>query len=267
MKKPLAVLALLLLGIFVVSCNRKGEITHQAGTRKVLTVDGIEYAFRWCSPGEFTMGAPKSEWPDRPSYWTYDETPHKVKITRGFWLLETEVTQAMWQSVMGENPSKFKGYWNPVDCVSWDDSQEFCKKLSQKLGQKIQLPTEAQWEYACRAGTSGPYAGTLDEMAWYSSNSGSATHVVGQKKPNAWGLYDMHGNVWEWCSDYWDENYYSKSPTSDPENTTSSSYRVLRGGGWIFSAEYCRSALRDRHDPGFRGDDLGLRVLLVPGQE
>ena len=138
---------------------------------------------------------------------------HKVKITKGFWLLETEVTQAMWQSVMGESiESKARmGNHGPILCgtgpkfpmyyVSWDDCQSFCLKLSQKLGRQVKLPTEAQWEYACRAGTTGDYAGNLDEMAWYEKNSGSTTHAVGQKKPNAWGLYDMHGNVEEWCSD------------------------------------------------------------------
>ena len=192
---------------------------------------------------------------------------HKVKLTKGFWMLETQVTQAMWQSVMGSNPSLFKGDRNPVECMSWNYCQEFCKKLSQKLGQQVQLPTEAQWEYACRAGTTGDYAGNLDEMAWYSSNSGSTTHAVGQKKPNAWGLYDMHGNVWEWCSDYYDENYYSKSPTSDPENTAASSNRVFRGGSWDYYAVHCRSAFRSGCGPECRYILLGLRVLLVPSQD
>lgn len=238
-----------------------------AGERRVLTVDGIEYAFRWCPPGEFMMGAPESEWPDRLSVYPYDETPHKVKLTHGFWLLETEVTQEMWQSVMGENPSEFMGDQNPVENVSWDDSQYFCQILSQKLGQQVRLPTEAQWEYACRAGTTSDYAGDLDSIAWNPSNSGSMTHTVGQKEPNSWGFYDMIGNVWEWCSDYYDSSYYSRSPASDPENTAVSSYRVNRGGSWSSFAGQYRSAFRGGTKPDNQNSHFGLRILLVPSQE
>lgn len=245
----------------------------QPGIRKVLTIDGINYAFRWCPPGEFMMGSPSSE-EKRVS----DETQHRVKLTKGFWLLETEVTQEMWQSVMGQSvkqqrdkvdkslPLSGEGPNYPMYYVSWDDCQSFCQKLSQKLGQQVKLPTEAQWEYACRAGTTGDYAGNLDEMAWYRDNSGSKTHAVGQKKPNAWGLYDMHGNVFEWCSDYYDKNYYSRSPSSDPENTTPSPDRVFRGGGWYSSAGGCRSAPRSGLKPGRREDCLGLRVLSSPAE-
>ena len=156
-----------------------------AGERKVVTVNGVEFAFRWCPAGTFTMGAPTSE------EGLYNETQHEVTLTKGFWMLETEVTQKQWKAVMGTNPSFFKGDDLPVESVSWNDCQEFCEKTG------LQLPTEAQWEYACRAGTTDAYAGNLDEMAWYYSNSGNKTHPVGTKKPNAWGLYDMHGNVWE----------------------------------------------------------------------
>lgn len=236
--------------------QRELDMQRKATDRKVLTEDGIEYAFRWCPPGEFMMGL------------SYNE--HKVKLTKGFWLLETEVTQAMWQSVMGENPSYFKGDRNPVENVSWNDCQEFCKKLSQKLGPQVQLPTEAQWEYACRAGTTGDYAGTLDEMAWYDKNSDSKPHAVGQKKPNAWGLYDMHGNVCEWCSDCYDPDYYKRSPTSDPTGPDFDwidSDRVIRGGSGRLSAVFCGSAYRSSFEPGFRSSLLGLRVSLVPGQD
>ena len=156
---------------------------RKAGDRMVKTVDGIEYAFRWCPAGTFTMGSPSSE-PGRKD----NETQHEVKLTRGFWMLETEVTQAMWKSVMGENPSLFNGAQKPVEYVSWNDCQTFCTKLSSKLSGMVSLPTEAQWEYACRAGTTGAYAGDLDAMGWYDSNSGEKTHPVGQKKPNAWGF-------------------------------------------------------------------------------
>ena len=268
----------------------------RAGDRKVETVDGIAYAFRWCPPGEFMMGSPEDE-PGRAD----DETQHRVKLTKGFWMLETPVTQAMWLSVMGENPSEFEGERNPVENVSWDDCQEFCRKLSLKLGdQSVRLPTEAQWEYACRAGSTtalpnGPIeikgannAPELDPIAWYGGNSsqgftGSSdydsrewdetqylggpcgTHPVGQKAANAWGLYDMIGNVWEWCSDYYDAEYYGKSPICDPENQADSLDRVFRGGSWDSTAEACRSALRFWSEPDDRDAGLGFRVVLVPG--
>jgi len=251
---------------------------RSAGDRVVFTVDGIDYAFRWCPPGEFVMGSPS----DELGRYDWEGPQHKVKITQGFWLMETEVTQAMWESVMGrsqlaqnklaDNDTDYgTGAQYPVYCVSWDECQEFCRKLGQKLGQQVQLPTEAQWEYACRAGTSGAYAGNLDEMGWYSDNSGSKTHGVGSKthgvglkKPNAWGLYDMHGNVWEWCLDWFGN--YTASPTSDPTGPTSGSARVVRGGGWGFFARFCRSASRYGNSPVGRRNSLGLRAVLVPVQ-
>jgi len=232
-----------------------------AGTRRVWTVNGIKYAFRWCPPGSFVMGSPKME-PNRDD----GEIQHKVTLTRGFWMLETPVTQAMWEDIVETYPCHFSGKDLPVEQVSWDDCQEFCKKLSKKLGLTVSLPTEAQWEYACRAGTTGAYAGNLGKMGWYSSNSRRKTHPVGQKKPNAWGLYDMHGNVWEWCQDWY--GLYSASPTSDPTGPNSGSYRVNRGGGWGDGAQCCRSAIRFRTSPDSRCNDLGFRpVLASPAPE
>ncbi|MDO4629849.1 MAG: formylglycine-generating enzyme family protein, partial [Planctomycetia bacterium] len=221
------------------------KATREAGARMVKTVDGVEYAFRWCPPGEFMMGSPESE-EERSNL----ETQHRVTLTKGFWMLETEVTQAMWESVMGNNPSSFKGAQNPVEKVGWDDCLDFCRKLSQKLGGRIKLPTEAQWEYACRAGSTGAYAGTgnLNDMGWYDSNSDYITHPVAQKKPNAWGLYDMHGNVWEWCLDSYSSNIGSA--------------RVIRGGSWNYAAKYCRSARRASNSPRNWSYVLGFRVLL-----
>ncbi|MBQ4142443.1 MAG: SUMF1/EgtB/PvdO family nonheme iron enzyme, partial [Thermoguttaceae bacterium] len=228
-----------------------------AGARCVLkTVDGIEYAFRWCPAGTFTMGSSAGFWG-----WLSGAKQHEVTLTRGFWMLETEVTQAMWQSVMGTDPSEFKGSQNPVENVSWKECDDFCEKLSGKLGLTVSLPTEAQWEYACRAGTTGAYAGDLDEMGWYGSNSGSKTHPVGQKKPNGWGIYDMHGNVWEWCSDWYDS--HSASPTSDPTGPNSGLNRVNRGGGWYDFAQFCRSANRDGSPPYGRSNILGFRPVLA----
>ncbi|MBR0239384.1 MAG: SUMF1/EgtB/PvdO family nonheme iron enzyme [Thermoguttaceae bacterium] len=250
----------------------------KAGDRKTVTVNGVEFAFRWCPRGTFMMGSPTSE------EGRYDnETQHQVTLTKGFWMMKTEVTQKQWKAVMGSNPSHFQGDDLPVEQVSWNNCQEFCKKCAQ-LGFPVQLPTEAQWEYACRAGTTGAYAGNLDDMAWYSSNSGSKTHPVGTKKPNAWGLYDMHGNVWEWCADWYDDypsgsvtdlrklwtvnllrydDYLSGSVT-DPTGPSSGDYRVVRGGSWFSDVGYCRSAKRYLIDPGSRSDDLGFR--LVKGQ-
>ena len=271
----------------------------KAGERKVLTVDGIEYAFRWCPPGEFMMGAePRYEtrkvkiqrtWVEwaigKPDTKTerdlinQDELLHKVKLTKGFWMLETQVTQAMWQSVMGQSieqqrdkadkswPLYGKGPNYPMYYVNWDECQEFCLKLSQKLGQQVLLPTEAQWEYACRAGTTSDYAGDLDEMAWYEKNSGGTTHEVAQKKPNAWGFYDMHGNLWEWCADWYDKEFYAKSPECDPENTAESWFRVFRGSCWFYPAESCRSACRCSSAPDLQSAILGFRPVLVSNQD
>ena len=239
---------------------------RKAGERMVKTVNGIEYAFRWCPAGEFLMGSPFSE-----PYRNDNETQHSVTLTRGFWMLETEVTQAMWKSVMGTSISQQRDKANtpwplsgegsdyPMYFVSWEECRSFCEKLSEKLGLTVSFPTEAQWEYACRAGTTGAYAG----MGWYYSNSGGGTYPVGQKKPNAWGLYDMHGNVWEWCQDWYDEDYYTESPTSDPTGPNSGSNRVYRGGGWIDDAQDCRSASRNWHSPDYRINYLGFRPVLA----
>ena len=248
----------------------------KAGDRRIWTVDGIAYPFRWCPQGTFSMGAPEDEDPELwDEEYEYDEHLHEVTLTKGFWMLETQVTQVMWESVMGttvqqqrdkEDPGEElygEGTEYPIYYVNWEESRTFCKKLSSKLGVQVSLPTEAQWEYACRAGTTGAYAGDLDAMGWYYKNSGSKTHPVGQKKANEWGLKDMHGNVWEWCSDWYGKDYYTESPTSDPKGPDSGSSRVNRGGSWHDDAEYCRSADRYCLEPGLRGDYLGFRIVLA----
>jgi formylglycine-generating enzyme required for sulfatase activity len=206
--------------------------------------------------GTFMMGSPDSE-PGR----NLDEGPqHQVTISKAFELQTTEVTQSQWQAVMGSNPSYFKGPDLPVEQVSWDDAQAFIAKLNAKNdGYRYRLPTEAEWEYAARAGTTGPYAGDLGAMAWYAPNSGGTTHPVGTKTPNAWGLYDMHGNVMEWVQDWYDG--YSSSAVTDPVGPSSGSARVLRGGGWAYESQNCRSADRDSSSPDYRGGPLGLRLL------
>ena len=220
-----------------------------AGERRTVTVNGVEFAFRWCPPGTFMMGS--SIWErDRHT----DETQHQVTLTKGFWMMETEVTQKQWNAIMGTNPSEFKGDNLPVEQVSWDDCQEFCRKCAQ-LGLPVQLPTEAQWEYACRAGSTGAYSG---DQGWYDT---SKTHPVGTKMPNAWGLYDMYGNVWEWCAD-WYYVYPSESVT-DPAGPMNGSNRVYRGGSWFGYSSCCRSAYRAYELPDARLNNLGFRGIKV----
>ncbi len=221
--------------------------------------------FVYIPPGEFMMGSPEDE-PGRYE----DEKLHKVILTQGFYMQDTPVTQGQWQALMGNNPSHFKegGPECPVEKVSWEDAQEFIRKLSEKDGENTyRLPTEAEWEYACRAGTDTPYytgktEADLDRAGWYSKNSGGKTHPVRQKEANAWGLYDMHGNVWEWCQDWYGE--YPEGTVTDPAGPDNGTDRVYRGGSWIFGAGDCRSDYRGWDDPGERGIDLGFRVLAVP---
>ncbi len=219
--------------------------------------------FVFCPPGGFLMGSPRSE-EGRGS----DEEQVQVQISQGFWLAQNEVTQAQWEAVMGTNPSHFKGPNLPVENVSWDNAQAFLAKLNDKkivpAGWMFALPTEAQWEYACRAGERGPYSGgSLEEVGWYYGNSGSKTHDVGQKKPNAWGLHDMHGNVHEWCSDWYDGRLRGGV---DPTGPSSGVFRVFRGGSWNYVASYCRAAFRFWNYTGNRFDNLGFRPALVPSR-
>ncbi len=241
---------------------------------KELTVDlgkGVKLEMVLIPAGEFLMGSPDSDKDAEP-----DEKPqHRVRITKPFYMGKYLVTQEQWEAVMGSNPSNFKGPKNPVETVSWDDCQEFFKKLNTQSaagGGKFQLPSEAQWEYACRAGSKTKYyfgddETRLGDYAWYVKNSDDKTHPVGKKKPNAWGLYDMHGNVWEWCQDRFDVGYYAKSPMDDPTGAATGSYRVNRGGCWSAPARFCRSAGRYGDLPGLRFDFLGLRVSRVPADK
>ena len=229
----------------------------KAGERREADLSGgVKLDLCGIPAGSFTMGGTGS-----------DETQHEVTLTKSFWLGRTEVTQAQWEAVTGKNPSNFKGKDLPVETVSWDDASDFCKKLNAKdllpAGWRWTLPTEAQWEYACRAGTTGDYAGALDDMAWYDSNSGSKTHPVGTKKANEWGLSDMHGNVWEWCADWYGD--YPKGTATDPTGSNDGSNRVDRGGSWDNVGSLCRSAGRRWYSPGFRIYGIGFRVAAVPG--
>jgi formylglycine-generating enzyme required for sulfatase activity len=193
-----------------------------------------------------------------------DERPvHQVTISRGFWMGKYPVTQAQWQAVMGSDPSSFKGADLPVETVSWDDCQQFLARLRGLEQWTFRLPTEAEWEYACRAGTEGERYGDLDAIAWYSGNSGGSTHPVGQKQPNAWGLHDMNGNVWQWCQDWFAQQYYAASPAQDPQGPDHGSYRVDRGGSWFVNARLIRSADRFHDTPSLRYSRLGFRLVAV----
>jgi formylglycine-generating enzyme required for sulfatase activity len=234
------------------------EITNSIGMKLVLI-----------PPGEFLMGSPDSDLEAAAK----EKPQHRVQITKPFYLATYEVTQAEYQKVLGINPSTFKdsGEDAPVESVSWDDAQTFCRKLSelsseQASGRPYRLSTEAEWEYACRAGSTSKYSfgdseEELGNYAWYDRNAGNKTHPVGEKQANAWGLYDMHGNVKEWCQD-WD-GPYEAGPASDPLGPGSASRYVFRGGCWYRNGWFCRSADRDWGDPGRRDRDYGIRVVLV----
>jgi formylglycine-generating enzyme required for sulfatase activity len=233
---------------------------------------GIEFVL--IPPGSFMMGSTNGDADQKPV--------HQVTINYSFYKGKYEVTQAQWQKVMENNPSNFKGDNLPVEQVSWNDAIAFIARLNaQNDGFRYRLPTEAEWEYACRAGTTGDYAGDLDAMAWYSANSGDTrlsgkwyydklkpnnnrTHPVGTKLPNAFGLFDMHGNVWEWCQD-WYHDSYNVAPTDGSAwlSGGEQKYRVLRGGSWDYNAESVRSASRLANTPVDRNEDYGFRVLAV----
>ena len=223
--------------------------------------------------GKFRMGSSEDE-TGRGD----DEGPqHDVEITRPFWMGVYPVTQEEYEMIMGVNPSQFKGVRSPVELVSWDDAVRFCWALGKREGKSYRLPTEAEWEFACRAGSTTPYYVGSDERAahmagWCSGSARGRTHPVGEKVPNAWGLHDMHGNVWEWCAD-WYRSYelwcaasdhrggYHVIAQTNPSGPTYGSFRVTRGGSWVAKVSDCRSASRFWHDPMYRLDSLGFRVV------
>ncbi|MDP6506998.1 MAG: formylglycine-generating enzyme family protein, partial [Planctomycetota bacterium] len=222
------------------------------GPKKFKNSIGMEMVL--IPAGEFQMGSNEFD---------AEKPIHTVKITKPFHMSSTEVTQAQYEAVMGKNPSSFKGKDLPVETISWEEAVEFCKKLSWKEKKSYRLPTEAEWEYACRSGTKtkfsfGDSENNLGDYAWYWQNSDRKTHPVGEKKSNAWGLFDMHGNVWEWCSDRYGE--YPSGTVTDPTGHNTDRFRVIRGGGWCNSSRACRSAIRARCRPAFRFGFLGFRV-------
>ena len=198
-----------------------------------------------------------------------EKPAHTVTLTQPFYMGKCDVTQEQYQQLIGTNPSQFKGKDNPVEMVLWDEAQGFCKKLTEQTKQTVRLPTEAEWEYSCRAGTttafySGDAEADLSRVTWYAGNSKNTTRPVGQKDPNGFALYDMHGNVSQWCQDWYGEDYYSKSPTANPQGPDQGTERLLRGGSWYDGSMGCRSAFRGWYVPDFRSSIIGFRVVLVP---
>ncbi|MBR4664072.1 MAG: formylglycine-generating enzyme family protein, partial [Lentisphaeria bacterium] len=270
------------LGLRLALVFDDGQKTVQAGDKtfpELITLpDETRIEMVKIKAGSFMMGSPENELGR-----VHDEKRHRVTLTRDFWLGTFEVTQGQWKSVMGNNPSFLKSGNNyPVENVSWHDAKKFCDTLNERYSDKLpqgyhfDLPTEAQWEYACRAGTitalnSGKnltgnnyYCENLNESGWYKyKRKRLSTHEVGQKRPNAWGVYDMHGNVWEWCRDWYGD--YDGDAT-DPTGPASGTKRIFRGGSWHDASGSCRSANRGNLAPTFRSNNLGFRLALVPVQ-
>lgn len=231
-----------------------------------FTVNGITFKMLPVAGGTFTMGATSEQ---GSNAYDWEKPTHSVTLS-SYYMGETEVTQALWQAVMGSNPSYFSGSNLPVEQVSWNDCQQFITKLNRLLagqlnGRQFALPTEAQWEYAARGGKQSrgyKYSGsnTIDDVAWYDDNSGDKTHAVGTKQANELGLYDMSGNVWEWCQDWYGS--YGSNAQTDPTGPSTGSARVFRGGSWFNWAGYCRVLRRFSSTPDYTRHYLGFRLSL-----
>lgn len=238
--------------------NSENSKIHEVFTS---TSTGIEFVL--IPAGEFEISSPPKEKDKLP----YECPTHKITIKQSFYMGKSSVTQKQWKKIMRKNPSHFKGDDRPVEMVSWKEVKKFVKKLNEKeRTDKYRLPSEAEWEYACRTGTqTGYYFGDdwskLNEYAWYAQNSGGQTHPIGQKKPNPWGLYDMHGNVWEWVQDRWHENCSNSPSDGSAWEDKEDSHRVSRGGSWYCDAFLCRSDSRFRRDPENHISNLGFRLL------
>ncbi len=227
----------------------------------------VEMAFSYCPPGTFAMGSPASESGRDP-----DERSHQVTLTRGFWMGLFPVTQAQYRCVTSRNPSYFRGESLPVEGVDWATAKDFCKRLSDRVGKPVRLPTEAEWEYACRAGRSTAFWSGNDEadmeaLTWYGATSVGETRPVGADSvPNPWGVYDTQGNVWEWCEDWYDPHYYYRSPRENPVcEEGEQTHRILRGGCWASYWRHCRAAYRGRNMPAFSNNQIGFRVVFSDG--
>jgi formylglycine-generating enzyme required for sulfatase activity len=229
------------------------------------TINSIGMEFVLVPEGSFRMGGDKK----LEQAEDHENPRHIVKFSKAFYMGKYEVTQLQWSEIMNNNPSKFIDDLRPVEHVSWNDVQVFIQKLNTKEEtNKYRLPTEAEWEYSARAGSQSSYTfgsdtNILSQYAWYRNNSGGKTHPVGQLKPNAWGLYDMHGNVHEWCQDWFDRKYYSQSPSNDPLGPSTGLAKALRGGDWGSEDWYCRCASRSLSSLDRRSDRLGFRLVRM----
>jgi len=249
----------------LVGVKTKELAEAKVGDVRVIDLGDAKLELCGIPAGTFIMGSPISE-----AFREARESQHEVKLTKAFWLGRTELSQKQWEAVMGNNPSEFRGPDLPVVNVSWDDATTFCRKLNERrllpTDWQWSLPTEAQWEYACRAGTMGPFSGNLDEMAWHITEDAPESmrrpHCVGTKQPNAWGLYDMHGNVWEWCADWFDWEY-PKGAVMDPTGPNTGYKRVTRGGCWMNTEVHGRSARRSGAVLNWQSNSSGFRVAVV----
>lgn len=250
---------------------RAGNVNEPApGSEQVF----LGITFVWIPSGSFYMGTTKSSselaeiYGGSPSLYSSEYPQHWVTISKGFWMSQTEITQKQWTDIMGYNPSNNKGDMLPVENLSWEDCQKFIENINKLGGGTFRLPTEAEWEYACRAGSDyefcfGDDAKELDNYGWHIYNSGYQTHPVKQKRPNTWGVYDMHGNVWEWCQDWYDSEYYQYSPVFDPAGPAEGRYKVLRGGTCLRTSARCRSAFRSWNAPDLTMPDQGFRICRI----
>jgi formylglycine-generating enzyme required for sulfatase activity len=250
--------------------RRQQETARRLGISVEQEADlggGVKMKLVLIPAGAFLMGSADTK-KDHPD----DEIPHKVRLTKAFFMGATTVTNEQYRRFKADYDSgsyegnSFNDDKQPVVMVSWDEATEFCTWMSKQTGMTVRLPTEAEWEYAARAGTTtrfcgGDDDGALDAYGWYDGNSGHKTHPVGQKKANAFGLYDMHGNVWQWCSDWY--GAYPNGDQVDPTGAAQSALRVMRGGGWYYAPGVCRSAYRRDESPGLRLNDFGFRVVVV----
>jgi formylglycine-generating enzyme required for sulfatase activity len=262
--RRLALLSLTIFPLFFGSVFCFGQKPDEPKPAKSLTLDlgsGVKLEFILIPAGSFVMGTDENSGDG-------DEFPaHKVVITQPFYLGKYEVTQEQWTQLTGQNPSRFKGPKLPVEIVSWNDCHKFLRRLHEKTGRSASLPTEAQWEYAARAGTTTPWSFGATEthiadFAWFVENAENTTHPVGTKKPNAWGLYDMSGNVWEWCTDRYQKHAYPEGEAIDPQGPTTGDSYIARGGAWGDTPEMLRSTARNCAGPDVANQGIGFRCVI-----